>query len=191
MLSAVEGVKGAPQIGHLLGPYVLPVAAGILIALFLVQSRGTQRVATLFGPIMLAWLLLLGALGLLHIADDWSVFRAFNPYYGARFILENGFLGFVILGSVFLAVTGAEALYLDMGHFGKSPIRAAWLALVFPCLTLNYLGAGGAGAPSPQRVAQSGSGPWLRPSPYWPILVLGHGGHRRRQPGRNLGGSFR
>ncbi len=142
VLSAVEGVKGAPHVGHLLGPYVLPVAIGILIALFLAQSRGTHRVASLFSPITLVWFLTLGGMGLAHIADDLSIFAALNPWCGARFLLANGFLGFVILGSVFLAVTGAEALYLDMGHFGKNPIRAAWLVLVFPCLTLNYLGQG-------------------------------------------------
>jgi KUP system potassium uptake protein len=171
VLSAVEGVKGAPHVGYLLGPYVLPIACGILIALFLVQSRGTHRVASLFGPITVVWFLVLGALGLLHLADDLSVFRALNPYYGVRFILDNGFLGFVILGSVFLAVTGAEALYLDMGHFGKNPIRTAWLALVFPCLALNYLGQG--------AVVLHRAGAWHNPfwamAPtfaYWPILIL-------------------
>jgi len=171
VLSAVEGVRGAPGIGHLLGPYILPIAAGILIALFLVQAKGTHRVASLFGPITAIWFLVLGALGLMHLADDLSVFRALSPWYGARFLLENGFLGFVILGSVFLAVTGAEALYLDMGHFGKAPIRVAWLALVFPCLTLNYLGQGALVLRHP--------GAWHNPfwamAPgfaYWPILVL-------------------
>ncbi len=171
VLSAVEGVKGAPHIGLLLAPYVLPIAVGILIALFLVQSRGTQSVAALFGPITVVWFLVIGGLGLMHLADDLSVFRAINPYYGARFIFDNGFIGFVILGSVFLAVTGAEALYLDMGHFGKSPIRVAWLGLVFPCLTLNYLGQG--------AVVLHHPGAWHNPfwamAPavaYWPILVL-------------------
>jgi KUP system potassium uptake protein len=171
VLSAVEGVKDAPQIGHLLAPYVLPVAVGILIALFLTQSRGTHRVASLFGPITVVWFLVLGALGLLHLADDLSVFRALNPYYGAQFIVENGFLGFVILGSVFLAVTGAEALYLDMGHFGKSPIRTAWLVLVFPCLTLNYLGQGALVLHHPAAWRN----PFWAMAPgfaYWPILVL-------------------
>jgi KUP system potassium uptake protein len=93
VLSAVEGVEGAPLIGHMLAPYVLPLAAGILIALFLVQSRGTDKVASLFGPITVVWFLVLGALGLLHIGDNLSVFRALNPYYGARFIMDNGFLG--------------------------------------------------------------------------------------------------
>jgi KUP system potassium uptake protein len=171
VLSAVEGVRGAPDIGHLLGPYILPISAGILIALFLVQAKGTHRVAALFVPITAIWFLVLGALGLMHLADDLSVFRALNPLYAARFLIDNGFLGFVVLGSVFLAVTGAEALYLDMGHFGKAPIRVAWLALVFPCLTLNYLGQGALVLHHP--------GAWHNPfwamAPgfaYWPILVL-------------------
>ena len=107
VLSAVEGVRGAPTIGHLLGPYIVPVASGILIALFLAQAKGTHRVASLFGPITVVWFLVLGVLGIAHLRDDLSVFRALNPWYGARFIMDNGFLGFVILGSVFLAVTGA------------------------------------------------------------------------------------
>jgi KUP system potassium uptake protein len=171
VLSAVEGVKGAPEIGHLLGHYVLPMSAGILIGLFFVQARGTHRMASFFGPITAVWFLVLGGLGLLHLHDDLSVFRALNPYYGAHFLFDNGFLGFVILGSVFLAVTGAEALYADMGHFGKNPIRTAWLLLVFPCLTLNYLGQG----------ALVLHHPWARHNPfwamapafaYWPILAL-------------------
>ena len=171
VLSAVEGVKGAPGVGALLGPYVLPIAAGILITLFLVQSKGTRRVAALFGPITAIWFLMLGVLGLLHLADDLSVFRALSPLYGARFLLDNGFLGFVVLGSVFLAVTGAEALYLDMGHFGKGPIRLAWLGLVFPCLTLNYLGQGALVLHHPSAWRN----PFWAMAPgfaYWPILIL-------------------
>ena len=171
VLSAVEGVRGAPMIGHLLGPYIVPVASGILIALFLAQAKGTHRVASLFGPITVIWFLVLGLLGLAHLHDDLSVFRALNPWYGARFIMENGFLGFVILGSVFLAVTGAEALYLDMGHFGKDPIRAAWLILVFPCLTLNYLGQGAVVLHHPD----AWHNPFWAMAPgfaYWPILIL-------------------
>jgi KUP system potassium uptake protein len=142
VLSAVEGLKDAPGIGSSFTPYVLPTAAAILVGLFLVQAKGTHRMASLFGPVTAVWFLILAALGLYHIRDDLSIFRAFSPYYGVRFLIENGFVGFVILGSVFLAVTGAEALYADMGHFGKNPIRAAWLCLVFPCLALNYLGQG-------------------------------------------------
>ncbi len=171
VISAVEGVRAAPLLGHLLSPYVLPIAAGILVALFLVQSKGTHRMASLFGPVTTVWFLTLAALGLFHLRDDLSVFRAFNPYYGGRFLVENGFVGFVILGSVFLAVTGAEALYADMGHFGKGPIRAAWLVLVFPCLALNYLGQGALVLDHPH----ARHNPFFEMVPhfaYWPVLVL-------------------
>ncbi|MDB5481484.1 MAG: trkD [Caulobacteraceae bacterium] len=171
VLSAVEGLRVAPHIGHLLAPYVLAIAAGILVTLFLVQAKGTQSVAALFGPVMSLWLLSLAALGLYHLVDDPSVLRAINPYWAVRFLAENGFVGFVILGSVFLAVTGAEALYADMGHFGKAPIRTAWLFLVFPCLALNYLGQGALVLHHPHDRAN----PFFHMVPhfaYWPVLFL-------------------
>jgi KUP system potassium uptake protein len=171
VLSAVEGLKDAPHMGEPLGPYVLPIAAGILVALFLGQANGTQRVATLFGPVMVVWFLTLGVLGLLGIQRDTSVLQAINPYWAGRFLIENRFVGFVILGSVFLAITGAEALYADMGHFGKRPIRAAWFGLVFPCLALNYLGQGAVVL----RHAASRSNPFFDMAPhvaYWAVLVL-------------------
>ena len=171
VLSAVEGMKDAPHVGHALSAYVLPISAGILVALFLVQAKGTHRMAALFGPVMSAWFLILGGLGLFHLADDWSIFRAVNPWYGVRFLLENGFLGFVILGSVFLAVTGAEALYADMGHFGKKPIQAAWFYLAFPCLALNYLGQGAMVLDHPA----SRHNPFWDMVPtfaYWPVLLM-------------------
>ncbi|MDQ2860231.1 MAG: potassium transporter Kup [Pseudomonadota bacterium] len=172
VLSAVEGLKGAPHLGHFLSPYVLAVAAGILVALFSVQRTGTHRVASLFGPVMALWFLTLAALGVLHLATDGLfILRAVNPYYAAKFLIENGFVGFVILGSVFLAVTGAEALYADMGQFGRRPIRAAWFVLVFPCLMLNYLGQGA-------LVLREGThrhNPFFSmvpPFAYWPVLIL-------------------
>jgi KUP system potassium uptake protein len=171
VLSAVEGVKGAPEIGHSLRPYVIPMAAGILIALFLLQARGTHRMAAFFGPITVLWFLAIGALGAGHLADDIGVFRGLNPMYGARFLIGNGFAGFIILGSVFLAVTGAEALYTDMGHFGKGPIRAAWAMLVFPCLALNYLGQGALVLHN----AHARGNPFWALAPvwaYWPLVVL-------------------
>jgi KUP system potassium uptake protein len=171
VLSAAEGIKDAPGLGHAFAPYALPAAGVILVALFMVQSRGTHRVAALFGPVCALWFLVLGALGLYHLKDDLSIFRAINPYYGIKFLLENGFVGFVILGSVFLAVTGAEALYADMGHFGKNPIRTAWLVLVFPCLTLNYLGQGALVLHQPHARFD----PFWHMAPafaYWPILIL-------------------
>jgi KUP system potassium uptake protein len=172
VLSAVEGLKGAPHLGHILAPYVLATAAGLLVALFMVQRTGTHRVASLFGPVMALWFLTLGALGVLHLASDGlSILRAVNPYYAVRFLVENGFVGFVILGSVFLAVTGAEALYADMGQFGKRPIRAAWFVLVFPCLLLNYLGQGALVL----RVGAHRHNPFFGMVPafaYWPVLIL-------------------
>jgi KUP system potassium uptake protein len=171
VLSAVEGLKDAPGIGHTLTPYILPISAGILILLFAVQAKGTHRMASLFGPFTAVWFLILGALGAYHLADDLSILRAFNPWYGLRFLLENGFLGFVILGSVFLVVTGAEALYADMGHFGKKPIQAAWLCLVFPCLALNYLGQGSLVLDHPA----ARHNPFWEMVPsfaYWPVLLM-------------------
>jgi KUP system potassium uptake protein len=171
VLSAVEGLKDAPHVGHVFAPYILPISAGILILLFAVQAKGTHRMAALFGPFTAVWFLILGALGAWHLADDLSILRAFNPWYGLRFLLENGFLGFVILGSVFLVVTGAEALYADMGHFGKKPIQAAWLWLVFPCLALNYLGQGSLVLDHPA----ARHNPFWAMVPgfaYWPVLIM-------------------
>jgi KUP system potassium uptake protein len=171
VLSAVEGVKAAPEIGRHLAPYALPIAAGILVALFLLQGGGTRRVAAYFGPIVAVWFLTLAALGVWRLSGDWAILWALSPYFGVRFLIENGFLGFVILGSVFLAVTGAEALYTDMGHFGRSAIRRAWILLVFPCLALNYLGQGATVLDHPA----ARHNPFWAMAPgfaYWPILVL-------------------
>jgi KUP system potassium uptake protein len=171
VLSAVEGLKDAPGVGSRLDNAAVPIAAGILVALFLVQSRGTAQVAKFFGPITALWFLTLGSLGLYHLSDDLSVFRALSPHYGVVFLIQNGFLGFVILGSVFLAVTGAEALYADMGHFGKKPIQAAWAILVLPALILNYLGQG-ALVLSDNSAREN---PFFRMIPeiaYWPVLGL-------------------
>jgi KUP system potassium uptake protein len=171
VLSAVEGLKDAPKVGYLFAPYILPISGGILIALFLMQSKGTHRVAALFGPVMVVWFLILGGLGAYHLTENLSIFRAINPAYGLLFLRENGLVGFVILGSVFLAVTGAEALYADMGHFGKKPIQAAWLWLAFPCLALNYLGQGSMVLEHPE----TRHNPFWEMVPqaaYWPILIF-------------------
>ena len=171
VLSAVEGLKDAPGMAGRVDNWILPISAGILIALFMVQSRGTHRMAAFFGPITLVWFLVLGGLGLYHLFDDPSVLRAVLPHYGVIFLFQNGFLGFVILGSVFLAVTGAEAIYADMGHFGKKPIQAGWLWVVFPCLVLNYLGQGGLILANPA----ARENPFWEMVPqiaYWPVLLL-------------------
>jgi KUP system potassium uptake protein len=137
VLSALEGLNiAAPS----LQPYVVPTAVGILLVLFAVQPLGTSRIGTAFGPVMAVWFVTIAALGVWGIAQDFSVFRALNPLYGLRLLAGNGLKGFAVLGGIFLCVTGAEALYADMGHFGKRPIRAAWSWLVFPSLVLNYAG---------------------------------------------------
>ena len=171
VLSAVEGLKVAPGLGTALAPFVLPISAGILIALFMVQSRGTASVARFFGPITALWFLTLASLGVLHIFDAPRILMGLSPHYGILFLFDNGFLGFVILGSVFLAVTGAEALYADMGHFGKGPIRAAWVFLVLPALLLNYLGQGALVLDNPEARLN----PFFEMIPefaFWPILIL-------------------
>ncbi|MGH7027676.1 potassium transporter Kup [Brevundimonas sp.] len=171
VLSAVEGLKDAPGLNGELDPFILPISAGILIVLFLFQSRGTAGLARFFGPITAVWFLSLGVLGLTHIFDDLSILRALSPTYGVELLLKDGFLGFVILGSVFLAVTGAEALYADMGHFGKAPIRQGWLYVVLPCLTLNYLGQGAFLLDNPGAA----DNPFWNMVPqmvYWPMLIL-------------------
>jgi len=139
VLSAIEGIK---LVTPALNDYVLPIASAIMIGLFVVQSGGTQKMANFFGPAMLIWFLTLAGLGIYHIADDFGVFASINPYYALRFFYDHAGVSLAVLGSVCLAVTGAEALYADMGHFGRGPIRGAWLYLVFPALWLNYLGQG-------------------------------------------------
>ena len=139
VLSAVEGLElAAPQ----LKSYVVPVALAVLIGLFMVQRRGTAGIGAVFGPVMVLWFVALGAAGVLNIQRSSAILAALNPFVGLEFISQHGWLAFVALGSVVLALTGAEALYADMGHFGAAPIRLSWFALVFPALALNYLGQG-------------------------------------------------
>ncbi len=139
VLSAVEGLKiAAPALEHV----VVPMAIVILVCLFAVQSRGTAMVASAFGPVMIVWFLTLGVMGLMHISDDPGIVHAINPIFAVQFLLTHGVIGLVILGAVFLAVTGGEALYADLGHFGRKPIQTAWFYFVLPCLLLNYFGQG-------------------------------------------------
>ncbi|WP_414636204.1 potassium transporter Kup [Asticcacaulis sp.] len=171
VLGAVEGLKDAPGIGGQVHHLIVPISAVILVGLFMVQSKGTAKVAGFFGPVMVLWFLVLGGLGLFHIFDQPGILVALMPQYGIKFLLANGFTGFVILGSVFLAVTGAEALYADMGHFGKKPIQYAWLFFALPCLTLNYLGQGALTLADPS----ARENPFWRMVPevaYWPIFIL-------------------
>ena len=139
VLSAVEGLEVGTAAFK---PYVLPIAIGVVVALFALQRQGTSVIGVLFGPITIAWFLAIAALGIAAIVKNPEVLRALDPSHALRFTTQHGFASFVVLGAVLLAFTGAEALYADMGHFGKGPIRLAWFGLVFPALTLNYFGQG-------------------------------------------------
>ncbi len=139
VLSAVEGLKLA---NPAFAEYVAPLTVVILIGLFAAQSRGTATVASFFGPVMVVWFVSIAIAGALHIHDDPGVLWALNPYYAVSFLLTHGTIGLVTLGAVFLAVTGGEALYADLGHFGRRPIQTAWLCLVLPALLINYFGQG-------------------------------------------------
>ncbi len=143
VLSALEGMRTIPSIEpHISLNVILVISTIIMVILFSIQFRGTAKVATFFGPICVVWFLSMGLLGVIHIFDDLSILKALNPFYAGKFLAEHGMIGFLVLGAVFLTVTGAEALYADMGHFGRGPIQAAWVVIVFPCLILNYLGQG-------------------------------------------------
>ena len=137
VLSALEGLNMATPA---LQPYVVPTAVAILVALFAIQSQGTATIGHLFGPVMLVWFLAIALMGISGIVQHPSVFAALNPVHGLSYLFSHGATGFLVLGAVFLCVTGAEALYADMGHFGRGPIKLAWFAVVFPSLILNYAG---------------------------------------------------
>ncbi len=139
VLSAVEGLK---IVTPAFDPYVLPLTVVILVLLFAMQSHGTGRVSVLFGPITIVWFVVIALLGASHIADDPTVFHAISPHHAIQFLASNGLIGLITLGAVFLAITGAEALYADLGHFGRKPIQMAWFALVLPALLINYFGQG-------------------------------------------------
>jgi KUP system potassium uptake protein len=168
VLSAVEGLKvPVPSLGSV----VLPITVAVLTMLFAIQHFGTKLVGSLFGPVMAIWFGVLALVGAREIAAHPAVLRALSPTYGARFFVAHGAVAFVALGSVVLAVTGAEALYADMGHFGRAPIRRAWFLLVFPALTLNYLGQGSLILRSPKTIAN----PFFLLVPAWaqiPLVVL-------------------
>ena len=168
VLSAVEGTTiAAPDLERL----VIPIAIAILVGLFAVQRRGTHAVGRVFGPVMVVWFSVLGLLGVLQIAREPGVLRAVNPVHGVEFFLDNGWTGFFVLGSVFLVVTGGEALYADMGHFGRRPITLAWFALAMPGLLLNYFGQGALLMREPEAI----DNPFYRMAPEWaliPLLVL-------------------
>jgi KUP system potassium uptake protein len=165
ILSAVEGLK---VINPNFEQYIMPIATIIIVVLFTLQYRGTARVAKLFAPITLLWFVVLAALGVYHIFDDLEIFYAFNPWYGYNMLVEQPKLALLVFGGVFLVVTGGEALYADMGHFGKSPIRNAWLAVVLPGLILNYLGQGAFVISHPAAVEN----PLFLMTPSWGLIPL-------------------
>lgn len=168
VLSAVEGLNVATPF---FAPYVIPITMVILVGIFLIQSQGTALVGRLFGPITLLWFTVLGLLGLIHLVSNPAILGAINPAYGFAFFRDNGWAGYLVLGSVFLVVTGAEALYADMGHFGKRPIRLAWFTVVLPALLLNYFGQGALLLANPEAVEN----PFYRMAPSWalyPLVVL-------------------
>lgn len=149
VLSAVEGLEIATP---MFKPYVVPITIGILIGLFVFQPRGTAGVGALFGPIMMFWFGTLGTLGVINVFTHPDILAAVNPWYALSFFNDNGVHGFLALGAVVLAITGGEALYADMGHFGRRPIKYAWIGFVFPCLYLNYLGQGALILSDPESV---------------------------------------
>ena len=167
-ISVLSAVEGLDLVTHRLNEYVIPITIVILVTLFWVQSQGTARVAAFFGPIMILFFLTIGALGAMHIPEAPQVLRAFDLRTGVRFLLDHGWIGFAVLGSVFLGVTGAEALYADMGHFGRFPIQIAWTFFVLPALLLNYLGQGALILSNPEAIAN----PFFLLAPDWLLLPL-------------------
>jgi KUP system potassium uptake protein len=165
VLSAVEGLKIATP---LFEPYVLPITVVLLVGLFLVQRSGTARVGELFGPVMALWFVILAGLGINEIVQQPRILLALNPYYGLSYFVIDPWRGFILLGAVVLAVTGAEALYADMGHFGATPIRRAWLYFVFPALLLNYFGQGALLLRSPSALEN----PFYLLAPDWALIPL-------------------
>jgi KUP system potassium uptake protein len=168
VLSAVEGLKVATPFFN---PFVIPITVGILIGLFYFQRRGTAGLGSIFGPVTLAWFGVLSVLGISQILKAPKVLAAVNPWYGVDFFFANGWMGFLVLGSVFLVVTGGEALYADMGHFGPRPIKLAWFVVVLPSLLLNYFGQGALLTLHPEAVVN----PFYRMAPSWalyPLVVL-------------------
>ncbi len=165
VLSAVEGLK---IVTPAFDAYVVPLTVLILVMLFAVQSRGTANVAAFFGPVTLFWFATIAAAGVWHVIQNPTVLLAFSPLYGISFLLHHGIVGFYTLGAVFLVVTGAEALYADLGHFGRGPIRLAWLVVVLPALVLNYLGQGALVLANPKAVEN----PFFLLYPDWALLPM-------------------
>ncbi len=167
-ISVLSAVEGLTVVEAGLQPLVLPIAIGVLIGLFLIQARGTAKVGTVFGPIVLVYFAVLALLGISNIASHPEILGILNPYWAFHFFLADPGLAFLALGSIVLAVTGAETLYADMGHFGRKPIAVSWLYLVFPCLMLNYMGQGALLLSTPEAIAN----PFYLMAPEWARLPL-------------------
>jgi KUP system potassium uptake protein len=165
VLSAVEGLK---VVSPAFEEWVIPLTLVVLLALFMVQKRGTGGIGRFFGPITLVWFFTIAVLGVSQIVNHPEILKALNPYYAVRFMFRNPLVTFIILGAVVLCVTGAEALYADLGHFGKKPIRLAWFSVVMPCLTLNYFGQGALLLARPEAVKN----PFYMMAPDWALLPL-------------------
>jgi KUP system potassium uptake protein len=165
VLSAIEGIE---EYSPALGPYVIPITLSVIAMLFLIQRHGTARVGAFFGPVMMVWFVSIGAIGVMHIAANPDVLQALRPRYGVDFFFTYPLAGFLVLGAVFLALTGGEALYADMGHFGRKPIRIAWLLLVFPALLLNYFGQAAFVLGDPSAIKN----PFYRMVPDWGLLPM-------------------
>lgn len=168
VLSAIEGIDVfLPQLSH----WIIPLTCLILIALFYVQASGTSKIGNIFGPIILIWFITIAMLGIQEIIKHPHILYALNPYYAVRFITHFGWQGYLLLGGIFLVLTGGEALYTDLGHFGKSPIRISWFTVVLPCLVFNYFGQGAYLLHHPQALAN----PFYMLCPTWfsiPLIIL-------------------
>lgn len=170
-ISVISAVEGLSTLSDSFTPYILPIAGVILVFLFMLQARGTGSIGNLFGPFILIWFITIAVLGIIQIAKAPIVLTAINPYYAFALIQETGFKGYLLLGGIFLVVTGGEALYADIGHFGKNPIRASWFAVVLPCLVLNYFGQGANLLLHPQAIGN----PFYMIAPQWfyiPLIIL-------------------
>ena len=167
-MSVLSAVEGLALVTPGFSPFVVPLTLAIIVVIFVVQNRGTEQVSTFFGPIMVVWFVVMAGLGLWHLTGDWEILKALNPGHAVGFLLTEGWASFIVLGSVFLAVTGGEALYADMGHFGRRPIRLAWVGLVFPALTLSYLGQGALVLAHPEAAEN----PFFLMAPDWALLPL-------------------
>ena len=167
-ISVLSAVEGLSLVTPAFDAYVVGISLVILIGLFVVQSSGTARVGAYFGPTMIVWFVVLGLGGVMQIWHHLEILHALNPLTGLHFLLHHGLNSFLTLGSVFLAVTGAEALYADLGHFGRGPIRTAWLYIAFPCLALNYLGQGALVIGSPDMLEN----PFFRLYPEWALVPM-------------------